>query len=410
MIFMKILLKNCRYILTQNKNRDILENQSILIEENKISKISKSIKGNFDEIIDCSKKLVMPGLINCHTHVAMTLMRGIADDMNLEDFLKKTFRLDKEMDKDKVKKGAEIGIIEMIKSGTTCFQDLYYYENVVAEVAEKFGMRAVLAWAVLDKEYTTQKGEPLKNAIKFSKSIKSELIKPAFGLQGVYVCSKETFEKSKKYANEKKLLLHMHLSETRKEVEEHIKKTGKSPTKWLYEIGFLSENLSAAHCVWLTDEEIKMLNEKNVSVVHCPSSNLKLASGCMPWKEMKKFGVNISLGTDGCASNNNLDMFEEMHISALIHKYASMDARVANAQEILDSATIFGAKALKINSGSVEEGKLADLITLDISDLRWFPLNKNTLISHIVYSINSSCVIDSIINGKIIMRERKILK
>jgi len=403
-----MILKNCRFILTQNSSRDILEGADIKIEENKIVKIGKNLRAERgEEKLDCSRVLVMPGLINCHCHVAMTQMRGVADDVNLQEFLNKTFELDAKMKREHVHAGAIIGIIEMIKSGTTAFQDLYYFEDAVAEAARKIGMRGVLAWAVLDKEFTTQQGVPLENAKKFAKSIKNDpLLRPALGLQGVYVCSERTYMDAKEFCEHEGLTMHTHLSENGVEVSEHVKKTGMRPAEWLEKIGFLSWRLSAAHCVHLADAEISMVARRGVSVVHCPSSNLKLSSGIMNWNGLKAAGVNISLGTDGCASNNNLDMFEEMHIAALLHKLQGPS--VARAQEVLDAATINGARAIGINAGSIEVGKLADLITIDLNDTRWTPLIKSMLISHIVYSINSSSVRDSIINGKLVMQNRKI--
>jgi 5-methylthioadenosine/S-adenosylhomocysteine deaminase len=406
---MSLLLKNCRFLVTQNRRRQILEGTDVLIEGTKISRIGGNLRA--DEVLDCSNSLVMPGLINSHTHIAMTLLRGIADDVKLEDFLKKTFAIDSKMTGEDVYAGALLGCIESIRFGTTCFNDLYYFEDEIARAAEVTGIRCSLAWAVLNKEFTTQKGEPLKNCERFIKDWKgkSELIKPAVGPEGVYVCSEETYKSAMDLSEKYKVDLHTHLSETRKEVYDHVKNTGKRPVEWLEGIGFLNSRLTAAHCVWLTKREMDTIAKRRVRVSHNPTSNLKLASGGLaPVPELSEMGVSVSLGTDSCASNNNLDMFKEMKLAALLHKNCKWDATLIPAQRALDMATIEGAKALDVKVGSIEEGMLADLIVIHLNKPHLNPISKANVISNIVYSMCGADVDTSIIGGKIVMRDRVI--
>lgn len=403
---MSLLLKGCRYIVTQDAERKVLEKTDILVEGNKIAKVGKSLKG--DEIIDCSNSLVMPGLVNTHTHISMTTLRGVADDVKLEDFLDKTFKIDSKLKEKDVYKGALVGCLESIKYGTTCFNDLYYFEDEIAKASVELGLRANLAWACLDKEMTTQKGDPVKNCEAFIKRWQGkELVTPEVGVQGVYVCSEDTYARAKGLAEKYDVNTHTHLSETRKEVYDCVKKVGKRPVEWLNEMGFLNEKLTAAHCVWLTKPEMDMLARNKVSPSHNPTSNLKLASGGLcPVPELLERGTNMTLGTDGCASNNNLDLFKEMKLAALLHKNAKWDATLVPAQTALDMATINGARALGVDAGSIEEGKLADIIITDLSKANLTPMNN--LISNIVYSMSGNDVDTSIINGKIVMRDRKV--
>ena len=243
------------WIVTQDPDRKIVR-ADILIENGKIIEIGSgtadSNVGAADEVIYASGCAVLPGFINLHTHIAMTLMRGIADDMHLHDFLDKTFQVDARRTRDDIKIGAELGAAEMLKSGTTSFLDMYYFEDEIAKAVEMTGIRGFLGWAVLDEEFTTQKGSPVQNCANFIASHKGkERIYPLVADQGVYVCNEETLIRSKELADRENTLWHMHLSETRLEVYEHEKKYGKRPTHWLDDIGFLSDRLIAAHCGWV---------------------------------------------------------------------------------------------------------------------------------------------------------------
>jgi len=406
---MSLLLKRCKFLVTQDPARRILQDTDVLVDGTKIVKIGKSIKAACDEIIDCSTSLVMPGLVNTHTHISMTKLRGVADDVVLDEFLEKTYKIDSKLKERDVYEGALLGCLESIMFGTTSFNDLYYFEDEIAKAAVETGLRANLAWAILDKEMTTQKGDPVDNCEDFIKRWKgkSDLITPEVGVQGVYVTTKETYARAKEVSDRYDVKTHTHLSETRKEVYDNVKREGKRPVEWLDEMGFLNEKLTAAHCVWLTKREMDIIAKRGVCPSHNPTSNLKLASGGLcPVPELLERGTNITLGTDGCASNNNLDLFKEMKLAALLHKNAKWDATLVPAQTALDMATINGANALGINAGAIDEGKLADIIITDLRKPNLTPMNN--IVSNIVYSMTGNDVDTSIINGNIVMKDRKV--
>ncbi len=398
---MSILIKNA-WIVTQNEKREILQG-NIYIEESKIVEIG-NINEEAEYVLNASGKIVMPGLINTHTHVGMTDMRGMADDVNLEEFLMKMWKEEAKRGREDIYKGAKLGIKEMLRTGTTSFVDMYSDEDVIAKAAKELGIRAFLGWAVVDEDITTQEGNPLTNAENFIKEFRNEeLITPLIAPHAVYTCNEETLLKAKEIAEKYDTLITMHISETRKEVYEHRKRTGMRPVEWLEKIEFLNPKLIAVHLVWLTLHEIKILAENGVKASHNPTSNMKLGNGgSMPLPEMLDNGILITLGTDSTVSNNNLDMFEAMKFAALLHKNERWDASITNAQEILDFATINAAKALGLNAGSIEEGRLADLVILN-PEPNGLPLRKDTIVSNIVYSLNGLNVEHTIVNGKIII-------
>lgn len=407
---MSILVKG-GLVVTQNWKREVLKGD-VLIENGKIASVGHA-KARPDEVVDASGCVVMPGLINCHTHVAMSLMRSIADDVKLDKFLDKTFAIDAKRTPEDVAVGATLGCLEMARSGTTTFVDMYYSEDAIAKSVEEVGLRGYLGWTVLDEKFTTQKGKPIKNCEDFIRSHKGKpLIKPLVALQGVYVCSDETLMEGKELAAKEKTFCHYHLSETRLEVYEFQKLKGKRPVEHLAEIGFLSKGDLAAHSVWLTINEVRALARAEVNVAHCPTSNMKLASGGVaPLPEMFHEGVNVSLGTDGCSSNNTLDMFLEMKFASLMHKAHRWDAAVLPAQKCLDMATVDAAKCIGADKdlGSIEPGKKADLIILDCAVPSMVPTRPDNVVANLVYASPSHAVRDSIIDGKFVLRDRKIV-
>ena len=356
---------------------------------------------------------MIPGLINCHNHVAMSLMRSVADDVKLDKFLDRTFAIDAKRTPEDIGVGASLGCLEMLRSGTTTFLDLYYSEDIIAKSVEAVGLRAYLGWAVLDEKFTTQKGKPVKNCEAFIKAHRDKtLIRPVVAPQGVYVCSEETMLQAKELAAREKTFCHYHLSETRHEVYEHQKKTGKRPVDWLADIGFLSKGDLAAHCAWLTINEVRQLAKAGVSVVHCPTSNMKLASGGVaPVPEMHTEGVGVCLGTDGCSSNNSQDMFLEMKFASLMHKHHKWDAGVLSAQKCFDMATIDAAKCLGAEKelGSIEQGKKADLVVIDASTAGMVPTRIDNAVANLVYASPSGSVRDVIVNGRTLLKNRAIL-
>ena len=397
---MSLLLRG-GWIVTQNARREVLRGD-VLVEDRKIAAIGE-VKGGADEEIDCTDGAVLPGLINAHGHVANTLLRGRADDVPLEKMLEVAFAADAKLTRRDVQVGALLGCIEMLKSGTTSFVDLFYWEDEVARAVREAGIRGFLAWTVLDPEMTTQRGVPVKNAEQFVRKHKGHrLITPMVGLQGVYACSEETYLAAKDVADREDVPMHTHLSETRTEVYEHQKKTGLRPVEWLDKIGFLGPRLSAAHCVWVTMNEVRALANRGVAVAHCPVSNMKLASGGVaPIPEMLDARVAVGLGTDSPISNNGLDMFSDMKVCALLHKATRWDASVLPAQKVLDLATIDAAKALGVERelGSVEVGKRADLAVVDLRRPHATPFYPDHLCSHLVYACRGSDIRATIVDG-----------
>lgn len=406
-----ILIKNTM-IVTQNSKREI-KRGDIYIEDGRISEISPSIHGEAEYVLDTKGQVVIPGLINTHNHISMTLMRSLADDVHLNEFLERTFAVDSRRTRKDVFAGSILGVLELIKSGTTSFVDMYYWEDETAKAVMEGGIRGFLGWAVLDEEMSTQDGVPVKNAENFIREFRDrDRIYPLPAVQGVYAASEETFLAARELAEKYGTIAHLHLSETRMEVYEHEKKTGMRPAEWLDHIGFLYDHVVAAHSTWLTINEVRILAKNGVSVAHCPASNMKLATGgYAPLPEMFREGVNVSLATDGCASNNNMDMLEEMKICSLMHKAHRWDATVLDAQRTFDLATINGAKALHMENeiGSIEEGKKADIAILNGRSERMLPLSKATIISNIVYSAHAGDVLSTIVDGKLLMKEGRVL-
>lgn len=401
---MSVLIKG-GIVVTQDSERRVLATD-VLIEKNKIKSVGKHKVSEAEQVIDAKGKIVMPGMINLHGHVSMATMRGIADDVTFDQFLEKTFAADAKRTSDDLLEGARLGCMESLLTGTTSFLDLYYGEDQVAKAVEEAGIRGFLSWAVLDDDKTTQKGSPIKNAAKFIDKWKGhKLVTPAVGPQGIYVCSEETMQKARELADRKRTFCHYHLSETRGEVYRHLDATGKRPVDWLADIGFLHKGDVAAHVVWVTKHETAKLVDSGVSVAHCPTSNLKLAvGGVSPVIDIMESGGTVGLGTDGCSSNNSLDMFAEMKVCALIHKHSRWNPTAMSAQQVLDMATIEGAKALGMGKklGSIEEGKLADIAVVDSNRIGMVPTNKNNAVSNLVYSGSGQFVFCTIVDGKIV--------
>ncbi|MFH0906688.1 MAG: amidohydrolase [bacterium] len=411
-----ILIKDIT-IITQNFNRQIIKNGGLVIEKDIIKAIGKSkdIEKEYSQkankIIDGKNKIVMPGLINAHTHLAMTLLRGYADDLSLEDWwFKYIYPKEMKFGKKEVYWGSLLAMIEMIKTGTTCFKDFYYYEDEVDKAAQKIGMRGILGCAILDAPtfYSKTSDSALEKVKEIIKNKTYKETSVALSPHMFQTASLKTYQKCKKIANENNLLLSSHISETKSEVDYSLKNYKQRPIEVLNKYGILDNNTILAHCCWLNKNEIRILSESGASAVHCPVSNMKLADGFMPLLEMIKLGVNVGLGTDSPSSNNNLDMFEEMKMTALIHKGNNLDPTIISAQRVLDMATINGAIALNMEKqiGSLEIDKKADIIIIDFEQSHLIPVYNP--VSHLIYSARGSDVETVIINGKIIMEDKKI--
>ncbi len=399
------------WIVTQDARRSIIRGD-VLIEGEHIAAVGE-VGDDVDHEISASGDIVMPGLINTHCHVAMTVMKGSVDDLNFPDFLQKVFKVDADRSDNDIAIGSRLGLLEMICSGTTTFVDLYYSQDIIAEAVKECGVRGVLGWAVLDEELTTQKGKPVDNCRKFCLKYADERkIIPAVGPQGVYVCGKETWQEASALSEEIQAPLTFHLSETRGEVNEHHRKTGMRPVDWLDSIGALNGRCLAAHSAWLTINEVRALGKAGASISTCPVSNMKLATGGVaPIPEMIEYGVTVSIGTDGSSTNNSLDMFAEMKTLGLLQKSSRWDATVTPAQQLLDMATRGGAKAIGMsdNLGSLEVGKYADILILDGKSPNLRPLLPENLVSNIVYSGNALNVKTVLCQGDLLMHDRKVL-
>lgn len=395
---MNLLIKN---IILDNNERDIF------IEGNKIKKIGKNLNLKAEDKIDGKgEKAALPGLINCHTHSAMTLFRGYGDDLPLKEWLtKKIWPLEKKLTEDDIYWGTKLAILEMIKSGTTTFNDMYWYPEAQIAAAREMGLRAKIGLVMADFLPMGNK-ENVERLYRKINAKKPDYISLTIAPHSIYGVSKENLIWAKNFAKENNLLLHTHLSEAEEEVRGCLKLTKLRPVEYLEKIGFLGENCVLAHSIWLNDKEIKILAKRKCNVVYNPCSNMKLASGIFPYKKLKEAGVNICLGTDGAASNNSLDMFSEMKLASLLQKIKEKDPTIAPGKEIFEIATKNGAKALKINAGEIKVGKLADLILIDLNKAYFKP--GHDFISDIVYSASGDCVSDVICKGKILMRERKI--
>ncbi len=397
---MSILIQNVTAV-TMCEETQVLEDAYIAINKNRISYLgTEKPEGVFEQIIDGTGMVAMPGLINAHTHTAMTLLRSYADDMNLQDWLfQKIFPFEDTLTPEMVYEGSVRGIQEMLSTGTTCFHDMYFFQEETAKAAEELGMRGVLCEGITDPvlEKKLEKTEKLLEQVKKSNG----RLKVGISPHAVYTCNGETLKKCADYAKDHGLRIHTHLSETQTENQDAKQNYGMSPTKWMEQWGLFQNPTTAAHCVWLSDEDIAILKKYDVTVVHNPVSNLKLASGVAEIPKLVKAGVNVALGTDGASSNNNLDLFEEIKLTGILHKGVSLDPTVLPAWEVLKMATVNGAKALGFDDlGMLKTGYLADLILLDFNKPHLIP-NHNT-ISNLVYAVSGNDVAYTIVDGRIV--------
>ena len=409
---MSILIKNAN-ILTQNNKREIIEGDLYIEDSIIVDLSSKPINTEADYKLDCKNKIVLPGLINTHTHIPMTLLRGYSDDMILNKWLTESiWPIESKLDDKSIEIGTKLGILELIESGTTSYLDMYFFEDTIGKISKKFGIRAFLGFAMIDSgtpEFSANK--LLLECEKFiNKRIKNELITPVISLHAVYTCGSDLLLKTSDLSSKYNILIHTHCCETRDEVYNTQNKFGVRPIKHLENNGLLNSNMILAHCGWVTKNEILELKKNNVKVSHCPISNMKIGTGgYAPIPEMIYSGILVSLGTDGAASNNNLDMFETMKFCALIHKQHQWNPEILPAQTVLNFTTINAAASLKRDKdlGSIELGKKADIIILNSKKSHLVP--NHNYISNIVYAAKGNDVESTIINGLPIMINKEFI-
>jgi 5-methylthioadenosine/S-adenosylhomocysteine deaminase len=408
-----------RYVVTMDAGHRIIDNGAIAVTGDHIVAVGTRAQIDRDyqakQRLDRPDAILAPGLINTHTHAAMSLFRGIADDMKLQDWLDKfIFPAEaRNVDREFVRWGTRLGAIEMALSGTTTYTDMYYFEDTVAEATKEVGLRGVLGQTVIGfpaPDYKTP-AESLAGTEKFFQRFANDpLIVPAVAPHAIYTVPDDALKSCRALSNRYKMPLVIHLSETKHENEESLAKRGKTPTAALESLGVLSGWTVAAHGVWLDDNDLKILKARNTGLAHCPSSNMKLASGVAPVVKILSLGIAMGLGTDGVAgSNNDLDLMEEMDLAAKLQKVFTFDPQALPAEQAFAMATITGARALHLDSliGSLEKGKRADMIAIRLDQPHALPMYN--VYSQLAYALKGSDVSDVMVNGKVIVRDRKML-
>ncbi|MEJ5338757.1 MAG: amidohydrolase [Aquificaceae bacterium] len=381
------------------------------IKDGMIVKIGEGLEEEARHTIRAEGKVLFPSFANMHTHISMSLLRGLGADLPLMDWLQRViWVLEGEfVSPEFVRDGALIGIAEAISSGTTLFMDMYFFEESVAEVAQRAGIRAGLGFGILDfpTKVARTPEEYLRRAKDFVREFKGrELVFPTICPHAVYTCSPDTLRKSLELALEEGVYIHTHTAETQQEVEASLQQFGRRPVEHLHSLGLLTDRTLMAHVVWTTEEEREMIKEKGAKVLHCPESNLKLASGIAPISDYVKRGIHVCLGTDGPASNDNLDMMEELSTMAKLQKGANLDAKAMDARTAFKIATEEGFRAVGIRAGRVEVGYEADLILLDTDRPHLQPLYDP--VAQLVYSAKSSDIDTVICRGRVLMENREL--
>ncbi|MEJ2066735.1 MAG: amidohydrolase [Deltaproteobacteria bacterium] len=386
------------------------ETVDIFIEGNKIKQIGEQLEPKADEVISGAGKAAVPSFVNGHTHAAMTLLRGYADDMPLQEWLEtKIWPVETHMTEDDVYWGTKLACLEMIKTGTTFFNDMYWHWRGTARAVQEMGIRAAISAVFIDL-FDTQKTKEqmaINEELYAARDAFGPRVTFTLGPHAIYTVSEEALRWCAEFARNKGVLIHFHLSETEKEVQDCLRDHGVRPVKYLEQIGFLGPHLVASHCVWLDEEEMDILEAHEVRVVHTPISNLKLSvGGVFPYLRLRDNNVIICLGTDGCSSNNNLDMLETAKVASLLQKFYNNSPVVMPASETLALLTSQGARAFGLQSGVITEGQWADIALVDLESPQLTPHFR--LDSDLIYAANGSCVDTLICDGKILMRGSRV--
>ncbi len=405
-------------VVTMDSDKRVIKNGSVAIAKEKIVAVgtSREISNKYSSRrkVYARNKAVIPGLINTHTHIPMTLFRGIADDLDLQDWLTKyVFPAEgKNVDEKLVRIGTRLGLAEMIRGGTTTYCDMYYFEDAIAQETSKAGVRGVLGQTLIDfpapdyKTFDAAMAGTEKFVVKWKNNA---LIVPAVAPHAPYTVSEEHLKMTSDLAKKHDTQLVMHLAEAQSETDFIKEKKGMRSIEYIYKIGFFTNKTVAAHVIQANDAELEILRKQNVGIAHNPQSNMKLAAGVARVPKMLTMNMRLGLGTDGPASNNDLNLWEEMDTAAKLHKLISGDPKVASAEEVFEMATLGGARALHLEDkiGSIETGKLADIVIVDMDGLHQTPLYN--IYSHLVYATKASDVSTVVINGRIVMRNRNLL-
>ena len=393
-----MLIKDASIVEGGRLRRDV----NIAIDGGRISEVGSGIadESSDGEVIEGRGKLAISGLVNAHTHLAMTLFRGYADDMELMPWLsEKIWPLEAKLTAEDIRWGVKLGCLEMIRSGITCYNDMYYFMDEAARATKEMGLRAVLSGVLFD-----MRPDLIEEAEPFIRRWKNDdLIVPAVGPHAVYTCSEETLSRALDLAEKHDVMIHVHLSETRSEVESFAKNRGKSPVEYLDSLGFLSDRVVAAHCVWLSPQDVSIIADRGVNVAHCSISNHKLASGIAPLDRLARAGARICLGTDGASSNNSLNLFQEMKTTAIAQKCAHSRPDLFAAGEVWRMATENAYIAFRLDMG-LRAGAIADLSLIDLKKPWFCPLADDNIVSHLVYSAQGG-VDTTIVGGRVLMRD-----
>lgn len=405
-----------KYVVTMNPGREIIEDGAVALKEDKIIEIGPAaeLRTRYPqtEILDEKHGLIMPGLVNTHTHAAMSCFRGLADDLPLMQWLREyIFPVEAKLTSEIVYHSTLLSLCEMIKSGTTSFCDMYLFAEDVARAAEISGVRAWIGEVLYD--FPSPNYGDLENGFRYTENLfarysGNDLVTITVDPHAVYTCSPELLQRLGRMADEKNALYVIHLAENRDEVDTCNERYGCSPVMHLENLGLLCDRVVADHCVMVTDDEISLMADRGVKVAHCVESNMKLASGVAPVPVMIEAGIEVGIGTDGSASNNDVDMFGEMNSVAKVHKVAAKDPTAMDAETTLHAATRGGAAVLDAGekTGSLEPGKKGDIIVLDMNRPHLTPVYNP--VSHLVYAARGSDVLHSIINGRIVMQNRRL--
>jgi len=384
--FREFTITGCSFVLSDPWN--VLSGVNVYIKDGMVMDVGDYQSG---DVLNCKGGVLMSGLVNAHTHTPMSILRGYKDDLDLHQWLSFMWEKEASIYNDIMNVGSEISVIEMLLSGTTAFVDMYFNPSGVKGLAEKYRIRAFAGETFMDNREDSESVKRRQESLS-----PSTFFKPIVNVHSLYTASLETLHKAAQIAKSQKTWIHMHISETRQEVYSIKRKTGKFPVELLNETGFLNL-IQAVHMGWITNQEISYMKGKTST--HCPTSNMKLATaGSFPFKEMHESGVNVTIGTDGAASNNSLDMFREMKTAVLLQRHSYWDLWV-KASHVLEASTVNGYKLIGINGGEVKKGKVADLVILDRRSM--LPLKEDRIVSNLVYNVTGNAVKTVIVGGEI---------